>query len=44
MVVQRIDENGLTAVTSTPEAMGSLMAKEAIEMAQLVQKLGLNKQ
>jgi tripartite-type tricarboxylate transporter receptor subunit TctC len=44
MVLQRIEENGLSAVTSTPEAMGSSMAKEAVEMAQLVQKLGLNKQ
>lgn len=43
VVLQRIDENGLTVVTSTPEEMGRLMTTEAAEIANLVRKLGLNK-
>lgn len=42
-VVARIEENGLTVATSSPEEMGRLMASEATEIAQLVRKLGLNK-
>lgn len=43
-VVQRIEDNGLTVATSSPEEMGRLMAKEAADIAQLVHKLGLAKQ
>jgi len=42
-VIQRIEENGLTVVTSTPEEMGQLMANEAAEVAQLVHRLGLSR-
>lgn len=43
-VMQRIEESGLSVATSTPEEMGQMMAKEADDVAQLVHKLGLNKQ
>lgn len=40
-VLARIDENGLTVATSTPEQMAHLMASAATEMRQLVKALGL---
>jgi tripartite-type tricarboxylate transporter receptor subunit TctC len=43
-VQQLIAENGLTVVTSTPEEMERLMAKEAADISQLVHKLGLNRE
>ena len=42
-VKRRIEENGLTVATSTPEEMGRLMVKEAADIAQLVRTLGLRK-
>jgi tripartite-type tricarboxylate transporter receptor subunit TctC len=43
-VRQRVEAAGLTVATSTPQEMGELMAKEAVEVEQLVRTLGLNKQ
>ena len=43
-VKQRVEAAGLTVATSTPEEMGKLMAKEAVEIAQLVRDLGLRKE
>jgi tripartite-type tricarboxylate transporter receptor subunit TctC len=40
-VLQRIEENGLTVATSSPEQMAQLMAKAAAEMKELVKELGL---
>lgn len=38
---RKVEELGLTVATSTPEELGQLMAKEAAEIRELVQKLGL---
>ena len=42
-VKRRIEDNGLTVATSTPDEMGRLMVKEAADIAQLVRTLGLRK-
>jgi len=41
---RRVEENGLTVVTSTPEEMGQLLVKEVADISQLVHALGLVKQ
>ena len=41
---RRVEENGLTVVTSTPEEMGRLLVKEVADISQLVHALGLVKQ
>ena len=38
---RKVEDFGMTVATSTPEEMGKLMAKEAAEIRDLVQKLGL---
>ncbi|MFN3351082.1 Bug family tripartite tricarboxylate transporter substrate binding protein [Pseudorhodoplanes sp.] len=38
---RKVEDFGMTVTTSTPEEMGKLMAKEAAEIRDLVQKLGL---
>ena len=42
-VKRRIEDNGLTVATSSPEEMGQLLVKEAAAIAQLVRTLGLSK-
>jgi tripartite-type tricarboxylate transporter receptor subunit TctC len=41
---RRVEENGLTVVTSTPEEMRRLLVKEVADISQLVHALGLVKQ
>jgi hypothetical protein len=41
---RRVEENGLTVVTSTPEKMGWLLVKEVADISQIVHALGLVKQ
>jgi tripartite-type tricarboxylate transporter receptor subunit TctC len=41
---RRVEENGLTVVTSTPDEMTRLLAKEVADISQLVRALGLVKQ
>ena len=41
---RRVEENGLTVVTSTPEEMARLLVKEVADISQLVRTLGLVKQ
>lgn len=43
-LVQRVEEQGLTVATSTPQELGQMMAKEAVEIRALVQRLGLRQQ
>jgi tripartite-type tricarboxylate transporter receptor subunit TctC len=38
---RKVDELGMTVATSTPDELGQLMAKEAADIRDLVQKLGL---
>jgi len=40
-LIQRVEDFGLTVATSTPEELGRLMAKEAVDIRTLVDKLGL---
>jgi tripartite-type tricarboxylate transporter receptor subunit TctC len=41
---RRIEDTGLTVITSTPDEMGRSMAREAADIAQLVNALGLRRQ
>src|SRR4029079_7592454 len=41
---RRVEENGLTVVTSPPEEMGRLLVKEVARISPLIAALGLFKQ
>src|SRR5664279_1932763 len=41
VMIQKVEEQGLTVATSTPDELGKAMAKEADEIHALVKKLGL---
>ena len=41
VLIQKVEEQGLTVATSTPDELGKAMAKEADEIHALVKKLGL---